>query len=107
MVNFNLMEDAPVSVELGEGIAVSDAKPLVARLAPHPNRRHSAANDSSPFFATSTNRIRSSTAGLHPSHRQGPPRRSVDLLPMSPVYSVTDIADSDSARLLSRRLARA
>src|SRR6266550_939878 len=30
--------------------------------------------------------------GLHPSHRQGPPRRSVDLLPMSPVYSVTYVA---------------
>jgi hypothetical protein len=30
--------------------------------------------------------------GLLPSHRQGPPRRSVDLLPMSPVYSVTYVA---------------
>jgi hypothetical protein len=25
--------------------------------------------------------------GPHPSHRQGPPRRSVDLLPMSPVWT--------------------
>src|ERR1051325_9888440 len=33
--------------------------------------------------------------GLRPSHRQGPPCRSVDLLPMSPVYSVTYIAGQD------------
>src|SRR5262249_31703214 len=33
--------------------------------------------------------------GLRPSHRQGPPRRSVDLLPMSPVYSVTHVASLD------------
>ena len=33
--------------------------------------------------------------GLHPSHRQGPPRRSVDLLPMSSVYSVTHVAGLD------------
>jgi hypothetical protein len=33
--------------------------------------------------------------GLRPSHRQGPPRRSVDLLPMSPVYSVTYVAGQD------------
>ena len=35
--------------------------------------------------------------GLHPSHRQGPPRRSVDLLPMSPVYCVTYVAGQDPA----------
>ena len=35
--------------------------------------------------------------GLHPSHRQGPPRRPVDLLPMSPVYSVTHVAGLDRA----------
>src|SRR5262245_29883253 len=33
--------------------------------------------------------------GLRPSHRQGPPRRSVDLLPMSSVYSVTHVAGLD------------
>src|SRR5437016_6312286 len=33
--------------------------------------------------------------GLHPSHRQGPPCRSVDLLPMSSVYSVTHLAGLD------------
>src|SRR3979411_2867461 len=35
--------------------------------------------------------------GLHPYHRQGPPRRSVDLLPMSPVYCVTHVAGLDRA----------
>src|SRR5437667_2469120 len=33
--------------------------------------------------------------GLRPSHRQGPPCRPVDLLPMSPVYSVTYVAGQD------------
>src|ERR1700730_14614910 len=33
--------------------------------------------------------------GLQPSHRQGPPCQSVDLLPMSPVYSVTHVAGLD------------
>src|SRR4030088_1393347 len=41
--------------------------------------------------------------GLHPSHRQGPPCRSVDLLPMSPVYSVTHVAVLDRLGTLSRR----
>src|SRR5580704_11746871 len=41
--------------------------------------------------------------GLHPSHRQGPPRRSVDLLPMSPVYSVTHVAGLDHPDLLPAR----
>src|ERR1700733_13120070 len=36
--------------------------------------------------------------GLHPSHQQGPPRRSVDLLPMSLVYSVTYVAGLDPNR---------
>ena len=35
--------------------------------------------------------------GLHPSHRQGPPCRSVDLSPMSSVYSVTHVAGLDHA----------
>ena len=39
--------------------------------------------------------------GLHPYHRQGPPRRPVDLLPMSPVYSVTHVADLDHPHPLS------
>jgi hypothetical protein len=34
-------------------------------------------------------------AGLHPSHRQGPPCRSVDLLPMSPVCCVTYVPSLD------------
>src|SRR5271169_6376131 len=33
--------------------------------------------------------------GLLPSHRQRPPCRSVDLLPMSPVYSVTYLPGQD------------
>ena len=33
--------------------------------------------------------------GLRPSHRQGPPCRSVDLLPMSSVYSVTHVPGLD------------
>src|SRR2546428_4227295 len=33
--------------------------------------------------------------GLHPSHRQAPPRRSVELSPMSSVYSVTHVAGLD------------
>jgi hypothetical protein len=33
--------------------------------------------------------------GLLPSHRQGPPCRPVDLLPMSSVYSVTHVAGQD------------
>src|SRR5215475_12158656 len=33
--------------------------------------------------------------GLLPPHRQGPPCRPVDLLPMSPVYSVTHVAGQD------------
>ena len=33
--------------------------------------------------------------GLLPNHRQDPPRRSEDLLPMSPVYSVTHVAGLD------------
>src|SRR5882757_9479159 len=37
--------------------------------------------------------------GLRPSHRQGPPCRSVDLLPMSPVYSVTYVAGQDPRHL--------
>src|SRR6266540_504323 len=41
--------------------------------------------------------------GLHPSHRQGPPRRSVDLLPMSPVRSVTYVAGLDPAATLPLR----
>src|SRR5262245_20080713 len=40
--------------------------------------------------------------GLPPSHRQGPPCRSVDLLPMSPVYSVTHVAGLDPMRDLTR-----
>src|ERR1700684_953732 len=39
------------------------------------------------------------STGLRPSHRQGPPRRSVDLLPMSPVYSVTYVAGLDHPAL--------
>src|SRR5882757_1894656 len=39
--------------------------------------------------------------GLRPSHRQGPPCRSVDLLPMSPVYSVTYVAGQDRGGLVS------
>src|SRR5215475_3778761 len=35
--------------------------------------------------------------GLLPPHRQGPPRRPVDLLPMLPVYSVTHVAGQDPA----------
>src|SRR5215475_6073620 len=35
--------------------------------------------------------------GLLPPHRQGPPCRPVDLLPMSPVYSVTHVAGQDPA----------
>src|SRR5262249_27769680 len=41
--------------------------------------------------------------GLRPSHRQGPPRRSVDLLPMSPVYSVTHVAGLDRRTPSPRR----
>src|SRR5262245_50335435 len=41
--------------------------------------------------------------GLPPSHRQGPPRRSVDLLPMSPVYSVTHVAGLDRRAPSPRR----
>src|SRR5947209_1704442 len=37
--------------------------------------------------------------GLRPSHRQGPPCRSVDLLPMSSVYSVTYVAGQDPLHL--------
>src|SRR5947207_8915181 len=33
--------------------------------------------------------------GLLPPHRQGPPCRLVDLLPMSPVYSVTNVLGQD------------
>src|SRR5260370_26490408 len=33
--------------------------------------------------------------GLRPNHRQGPPCRSLDLLPMSPVYCVTYVAGLD------------
>src|SRR5829696_5045981 len=35
--------------------------------------------------------------GLLPAHRQGPPCRPVDLLPMSPVYPVTYVAGQDPA----------
>src|SRR6202042_492108 len=52
------------------------------RLVPILNRHHKA---HAPIHRT----------GLLPSHRQGPPRRSVDLLPMSPVYSVTHVAGLD------------
>src|SRR5487761_106533 len=41
--------------------------------------------------------------GLSPGHRQGPPRQSVDLLPMSPVYSVTHVAGLDHPNLLPAR----
>src|SRR4051794_25234512 len=41
--------------------------------------------------------------GLRPSHRQGPPRRSVDLLPMSPVYSVTHVAGLDPSPVLPHK----
>src|SRR5262249_1977259 len=41
--------------------------------------------------------------GLRPSHRQGPPRRSVDLLPMSSVYSVTHVAGLDPSLALPAR----
>src|SRR5215212_9882813 len=41
--------------------------------------------------------------GLHPSHRQGPPCRPVDLLPMSPVYCVTYVAGQDLASTLSHK----
>src|SRR6266568_5274476 len=39
--------------------------------------------------------------GLRPSHRQGPPCRPVDLLPMSPVYFVTHVAGQDLFSTLS------
>src|SRR5271165_572839 len=42
-------------------------------------------------------------AGLSPSHRQALPRRSVDLSPMSSVYSVTYVAGQDPSLPLSRR----
>src|ERR1700739_394426 len=42
-------------------------------------------------------------AGLPPSHRQGPPRRSVDLSPMSPVYSVTHVPGQDPRDTFSRK----
>ena len=40
--------------------------------------------------------------GLRPHHRQGPPCRSVDLLPMSPVYCVTYVAGLDRFHLSPR-----
>jgi hypothetical protein len=39
--------------------------------------------------------------GLRPSHWQGPPRQSVDLLPMSSVYCVTHLAGLDPQSDLS------
>src|SRR5829696_2702574 len=39
--------------------------------------------------------------GLLPAHRQGPPCRPVDLLPMSPVYPVTYVAGQDRFSSLS------
>src|SRR6202035_5765190 len=47
-----------------------------------PNRNHKA----HPFIHST---------GLHPSHRQGPPCRTVELLPMSPVKTVTHVAGLD------------
>src|SRR5260370_8551307 len=41
--------------------------------------------------------------GLHPSHRQGPPRRSVELSPMASVYSVTHVAGLDPLPTLPPR----
>src|SRR6185437_11289376 len=71
-------------------------KPLVADLAAYPEASthhrkwlrvvHSRHHKAQPFFHG---------AGLSPNHRQGPPRRSVDLSPMSPVYSVTHLAGLD------------
>src|SRR5262249_1047859 len=41
--------------------------------------------------------------GLRPSHRQGPACRSVDLLPMCPVYSVTHVPGLDHPNPLPLR----
>src|SRR5215217_6810191 len=41
--------------------------------------------------------------GLRPSHRQGPPCRPVNLLPMSPVYSVTYVAGQDQRSTFSHK----
>jgi len=75
-----------------DAIRLIPRQPLVARLTAHAeapanhckwlflalNRHHKA----HPFVHST---------GLHPSHRQGPPLPNCDLLPMSPVCSVTDV----------------
>ena len=71
-------------------------KPFVARLPAHPEL----AADRRKRLLSLLGRHHKSHplvhgAGLPPSHRQGPPRRSVDLSPMSSVYSVTYVAGQD------------
>src|SRR3977135_3613599 len=79
-------------------------KPLVANA---PTHSEASANRCKRLFLSLNRQYKAhppvTRTGLHPYHRQGPPRRSVDLLPMSPVYCVTHVAGLDHPALLPPR----